>query len=453
MRTRSLIIPHTGIADGKLIGIFPAAAYCLKAACAPLPCIVDVLNPYLELSHRTFESMEAIGQAILALFDPADYDLIGLSTMGITFPLTIYLAESLKQRSPRTCVVLGGPHVSFLAQEVLQRFSFIDAVVVGEGERSFEAMMRSVAGSPTAWQAIRGVAVRNAPFVPAPLISNLDTLPILYYADIRRAYLDGGSKRQNEIEGMRGCHAQCRFCSTTQFWRQKVRRKSANRLIQEMIEVAECTGLGFFHILGDNFTSAIRLFRELCRRLIELNLGFEWACSCRIGDLQASDIALMKAAGCTACFVGLESASPQTLERINKKVDLAQTLSNIETAVNMDMDIFASQIVGFPWETKADLAATLKQHTRLLDVGVRKSILNALTPLAGAEGFPAKLVMDPVKIRAELPAVYNNDFTLDLITRHPGLFSSFGHYETTKVDRGYVLATIESASQISAMKG
>lgn len=452
LQAHALIIPHTSTIAGRLVGIFPTSAYCLKEACASFPCRVEVLNPYLSLSGYSYTSVESVGDAILALFDPCAYDVVGLSTMGLTFPLSVYLAQTIKRHSPKTCIVLGGPHVSFVARQVLEQLPFIDAVVVGEGERTFAAMMQRFNGAVTAWREIPGIVLRDNSFVPAPLISDLDVLPIIDYTDIRRQYLNSSNNIQNEVEGVRGCHASCRFCSTTNYWGRKVRRKSAARLIDEMQQLAESTRLNVFHILGDNFTSAIRSFREFCSLLIERDLDLQWFCSCRIGDLAAADLELMKRAGCTACFVGVESASQETIRKISKKMDLPQTLKAIEQAINIGIDIRVSHIVGFPWETKEDLADTLMQHTRLLGMGVKESIVNSLMPLAGAEGFyPARIIVNPETIEAELPAVYRNDFTLDLIARHPELFGSFGYYEVPGVDRDYILATVETAMDITSM--
>ena len=83
---------------------------------------------------------------------------------------------------------------------------------------------------------------------------------------------------------------------------------------------------------------------------------------------------------------------------------------------------------------------------------MKDSIVNSLMPLAGAEGFhPARIIVDPETIEAELPAVYKNNFTLDLIARHPDLFSSFGYYEASYIDRGYILAAVETAKNITSM--
>jgi radical SAM superfamily enzyme YgiQ (UPF0313 family) len=452
VQARALIIPHTSVIAERLVGIFPTSAYCLKEACASLPCRVDVLNPYLALSDLICDSVETIGDAIIALFDPGAYDVVGISTMGLTFPLSVYIAQSIKRYSPETRVVFGGPHVSFVAHQVLEQLPYVDAIVVGEGEETFVSMMQRFDVTMKAWREIPGVVLRDSLFIPAPLVPDLDTLPIIDYSDIRRQYLNSSNNIQNEIEGVRGCHASCSFCSTTNFWRRKVRRKSAARLVDEMLQLAESTQHDQFHILGDNFTSAIRFFREFCNLLVERNLGFRWSCSCRIGDLSTTDLDLMKRAGCTACFVGVESASQETILQIKKKMDLPQTLKTIEYAVNIGIDIRVSQIVGFPWETKGDLANTLKQHTRLLNMGVKDSIVNSLMPLAGAEGFhPARIIVDPETIKAELPGVYKNSFTLDLIAHHPDLFSSFGYYEASYIDRGYILAAVETAKNITSM--
>lgn len=452
-KINTLLIPSPGIKSGRLLSCFPTGLYSIKEASRNAGREVDILNLVGDIEEIVFSSMRDIEHAIQSLFDPKHYNIIGLSTMGGTFPISIFLAENIKRLNPHTIVVLGGQQASFLPSEILKDFPFVDAVVVGEGEITFSEMLHCFRNSSDDWRGIPGVMIRTSPFVKRDLIKNLDHLPILRYNNHRKIYIKGTETDQNDVEGVRGCHARCRFCATTQFWQCRVRRKSPSRLVAEMLQIAEATDLSVFHIIGDNFTFPLKTFRETCKLMIKAGTKLKWKCDSRIGELEKDDLKLMKDAGCINIFVGIESASQETLNMINKKIDFAKTISMIEEALNLGIQIISSQIIGFPWEIERDVISTLKLHSQLLDLGVSNSIVNPLFPLAGAEGFPGtSLITDISLIEDTLPVLYQEEYSKELIRKYPHQFVQFGYYDTPHLRRSFVMAAIDAAHQIKEIK-
>ena len=62
-------------------------------------------------------------------------DVVGLTTLGCNFICTIKIASYIKQMSPGTPVILGGPHASILHREIVRKFPQFDLVVRGEAEQ------------------------------------------------------------------------------------------------------------------------------------------------------------------------------------------------------------------------------------------------------------------------------------------------------------------------------
>ena len=452
----TLLIPAFGIKNKRVYSSFPVGIYSIKEACRLAGLDVEILDFTGPVRERRFDNLDILVDYLLTLFDPAVYHLIGLSTMAGIFPAVISLAEKIKQINPQTTVVLGGPHSSFLSLETLADFPFIDAVVVGEGEYTFLEMIRAFQKSAGDWRNIPGVKIRGHRFTPRELLTNLDELPVIDYNNERLLYLQGipdAGQIQHEIEAIRGCYARCRFCSTTQFWGCRTRRKSPTRLLDEMDRLAPETGISTFHFIGDNFTFPPKVFHDTCRYLIAKNSPYRWKCDSRIGDLHEDDLKLMKDAGCVSIFVGVESASRTTLQRINKNIDPDRTLAMIETALKHGLEIVSSFIIGFPWERDNDLMATLKLHSRLLEAGVSHSIVNPLFPLAGAEGFPdAKLITGFPALRESIPPFFQTGHSLEFIERYPRHFMHFGYYDTPHLSRSYINAVLETARQIREMR-
>lgn len=450
-RLRSLLIPAFGISsECGIVSPFPVGLYSISDYCRPHGFDVDVLDPGPQLHQREYDSLELLADAVLALFDPGDYDIIGFSTMGATFPVTIYLAEKAAFINPSASIIFGGPHASFLFDSILKALPFIDAVVVGEGEETFLQMLQAAQYSALfCWDGVPGVKTRSNNFVPRSLLKSLDVLPVELHTLERNRYsglTPGGS---HELEVIRGCFASCRFCSTTMYWQRKVRRKSTSGLIAYMLALADATGLGVFNLLGDNFSYPGPEFREFCRFLITCKAGISWQCSCRIGDLKMSDIDLMYRAGCTGIFVGIESASQETLDKLNKRINLARTLQLTAAAVSSGIRITASHIIGFPWETKAMIYDTIRQHTRLLQSGGVYSMVNQLFPLAGADGFgQGEIIFDIEDIKLSAPKPFRSGYAIRLIEEFPELFINYGYFKTSYVDRKFVLAAVETTYSI-----
>ncbi|MBK8545456.1 MAG: cobalamin-dependent protein [Caulobacteraceae bacterium] len=51
------------------------------------------------------------------------------------------ICDAIAGLSPGTAIVLGGPHATAVAESTLKKWPCIDAVVCGEAENSFPALM------------------------------------------------------------------------------------------------------------------------------------------------------------------------------------------------------------------------------------------------------------------------------------------------------------------------
>jgi anaerobic magnesium-protoporphyrin IX monomethyl ester cyclase len=96
----------------------------LATACSQL---ADLEIEILELTVN-----EQHDQLLWRLFK-ADADVILFSCYIWNTELTLRLASDLKQISPTTFIVLGGPEVSFGAFEMMVQHRAIDCIVRGEG--------------------------------------------------------------------------------------------------------------------------------------------------------------------------------------------------------------------------------------------------------------------------------------------------------------------------------
>jgi anaerobic magnesium-protoporphyrin IX monomethyl ester cyclase len=115
-------------------------------------------------------------------------DLVGATSMTPYFPAALRAMQIAKDVESRTVTVLGGQHVTFLAEETLRQHPEVDLVVRGEGERVVIELVRALAAGRDL-ATVPGIAFRRdgagqeAEVVQtpdAPLV-DLSTLPLPAY--------------------------------------------------------------------------------------------------------------------------------------------------------------------------------------------------------------------------------------------------------------------------------
>lgn len=306
--------------------------------------IVDM--PVGELSIEDY-------QAVLDEFRPR---LVGITTMTATFVNAMECARRAKAAGCQ--VVMGGAHVTFEYEDVL-RAGLCDIVIRGEGEVGFEALLNALEAD-TDFEKVpgsvfldgRGQLVR----VPAaPRIRDLDARSHLDY-DL----LD--MPRYVEIEALgahssRGCPYTCDFCTIQAQWGRKVTYISPDRVadeVQYLIERYDYENKEFI-FYDDTFTVYRSHVLELCDEIGRRDLRFRWKAMTRVDRVDPELLAAMRAAGCFQVTYGIESTEEESLKQMGKGQHFDQVISAITMAKAEGMQVAGYFIIGFPWETKADM--------------------------------------------------------------------------------------------------
>jgi radical SAM superfamily enzyme YgiQ (UPF0313 family) len=166
------------------------------------------------------------------------------------------------------------------------------------------------------------------------------------------------------ILASRGCPFSCIFCSIPSKGKQ-VRFRSAENIVDEMESVYEqCRGQ--YSFADDCFTSNRERTISFCKEILKRNLKVKWVASTRADMLDEKTGSLLRQAGCTDLYFGVESGS----EKIRNKV-IGKNLSDesIKKAVKIcrDNKIMSNLFLmaGFPTETKEDLKQTCKIGSRV----------------------------------------------------------------------------------------
>lgn len=89
----------------------------------------------------------------------------------------------------------------------------------------------------------------------------------------------------------------------------------------------------------------------------------------------------MKQAGCYHITYGVESAKPETLKRIKKKIDLKRAGDAVKWTKQLGIECKVNFIFGFPWESKKDMKDTVRYA---MDLAPDLVSFNIYKPLPGS---------------------------------------------------------------------
>ncbi len=271
-------------------------------------------------------------------------------------------------------VVMGGPHVTFTAEETLQHIKEIDVIVFHEGEDTLVELTKAL-GDGISLKTIKGLAYReNGEVRKTPsreFIKDLDRLPFpareLFDVDKYDLYLPIFDRpKAMHLLTSRGCPYSCGFCSAQEMSGRRVRFTSPEKVLEEMelirISYPHYKWLFFY---DDHFTLQKSRVIKLCEGIIRKKLDFDWGCYGRVDSIDEEIVEAMKEAGCRMISFGVESGSDTVLDLMQKKIDSKMIERAIDIVKKKGLVARASFIFGYPGERLMDFFATIKLCSRL----------------------------------------------------------------------------------------
>ena len=180
-------------------------------------------------------------------------------------------------------VVWGGIHPSLLPEQTLQN-PFIDAVVIGEGEKKFSDLVACYENKGPL-ELVKGIGFKkNGAVVINPGADNLDMddlplpdfslIDIEHYIRESKSLFDG--RRCLDLNVDRGCPYRCAFCYNIKFNRRKWRAMSAGRMLDVLEALKNKYRLGAVNFVSDNFFVDKERSAAVYRGLVERNLDLKW---------------------------------------------------------------------------------------------------------------------------------------------------------------------------------
>jgi radical SAM superfamily enzyme YgiQ (UPF0313 family) len=318
--------------------------------------------------------------AVMASFQP---DVVGATSVTMTFHSAISVIEAAKRIDPRVITVLGGAHASFCAERTLQEHSALDIVAIGEGEETIVELCDALSGQRTL-NSVAGLCFREGAELvhtgQRPGYLDVATLPLparsLGPLTRYRALATPISMTTS-----RGCPFQCIFCVGRKLVGAKIRWRDANSVVDEMEQLAT---LGFhqINVADDLFTAKKSHALAVCDEIVRRGLRVSWVSFANVNTVDVPLLIRMREAGCTTVSFGLESGNPEILKTIKKGTKPAGMVAAVRACRGAGIIATGSFIVGLPGETEQTLAQTLAFSDELAEYGAQTGF-HMLAPFPG----------------------------------------------------------------------
>jgi len=276
------------------------------------------------------------------------YDVICFSCYIWNIQRILVLAETIKKANWKTRIVVGGPEVSFETVEFMKENPFIDIVISGEGEKSFEELMEALQGSEPEFQAIKGLTYRAL----GKIYVNAQAEP-LSMADVPFPYLILPIEEDKVLyyESARGCPYGCTYCLSSidrtmrsldldrvkseldYFLYKKVRQV---KFVDRTFNWDTGRAYELIRYLIGNDNGVTNFHMELCAELIDEAL-LQLLCGARKGLFQFE--------------IGIQSVNPKTLKAVHRSSEFEKVRYAVQKLAAIgNSHLHLDLIAGLPYE-------------------------------------------------------------------------------------------------------
>jgi anaerobic magnesium-protoporphyrin IX monomethyl ester cyclase len=152
-----------------------------------------------------------------------------------------------------------------------------------------------------------------------------------------------------------GCPYKCEFCASG---RIGYRIREIEETKKEIKRISD-QGFKELFIRDFNFTTNRAFVIEICNFIIKNNIKIIWSCEARVDNVNREMLNLMKLAGCYLIFFGVEVASQNKLEELEKNTSLTQIKEVFSYCKRIGIKTLASFILALPGDTREDIIATI----------------------------------------------------------------------------------------------
>ena len=313
------------------------------------------LKAYGEAHGQAYDIVEyTINMPVLHILSDItehDIDVLGFACYIWNIEMTLHVVDMVKAVRPDIKIVLGGPEVSFTADELLERCPNIDYIVQGEGEEAFHALVTALQlGNDGLNPVIPGVRGRRDGSILGSLeaveVSDLSSIPFPYTEED----MDDLEHKIIYYESSRGCPFSCQYCLSGN--KNTVRFFPQERTLEELQWFID-HGVKQVKFVDRTFNCAPHHHRPLMEfmRDSDTDMNFHLEMEPELMTEWETNILCETPPGRIQIEVGVQSTHKKTLDAINRYNDWPYIQKSIRPIIQAGRThVHIDLIVGLPHE-------------------------------------------------------------------------------------------------------
>lgn len=265
------------------------------------------------------------------------------------------LVTELHKIMPELPIWLGGPEVSFDAEDILRECSGITGIMIGEGEETFRELFQHYRGlakggarTGRALEGIDGIVYRQGERIVRTKereSAEVGGLPFLY------KNMEGFRNRIIYYESSRGCPFRCSYCLSSIDKRVRFRdMETVKKELQFFLEAKAAQVKFVDRTFNCSHEHALEIWKYIAAHDNGItNFHFEIAGD-RMNEEEMTILSQMRPA-LVQLEIGVQSANPRTLKEIDRHTDmekLKEAVGRIRRGKNVHVHL--DLIAGLPYE-------------------------------------------------------------------------------------------------------
>ena len=301
---------------------------------------------------------------------------VGISALtGTEVASGLRFASMVKEKAPHVPVIWGGWHVSCLPEESMEN-PYIDAVVIGPGQKIFPEIVRRISQGDS-FENLEGVVTKNTKKseiksiqhgkfdlhnYPLPAFDVIDmdfykreSLSILPYPEINGIKLTGYLYYVTSF----GCPFSCGYCCNHSIFRNKWYGYSIDAVLDQLGWLITEKGFNCIAIIDAEFFFKMDRLEYFCDEIIIRGYKFVWDAQASVKSINRMAkkglLLKLREAGCWRLNIGAETGSNDMLNYINKKITIEDIIECAHALKDSGITGCFNFLFGLPYEKYSDI--------------------------------------------------------------------------------------------------
>ncbi len=355
----------------------------------------------------------------------ARFHVIILPTTSFCYKEDVTFLKEIKRLNSEVITIIFGTYSTFYPEKSVNS-QYVNFGIIGEPEIPIKNLIDEIKNGliQDRLKSVKGLCYRKKENIinsgRAPFIENLDDLPIPNRDHLEDLYYFNPLVKNKEWTTAltsRGCPASCIFCLSPEFYGNKYRFQTPNRMIEEIKYLLNKNYKEIFY-RDETFTGNKERILKYTDLIKKNGLHFDWICNVRIGTVNKNLLGRMKTTGCHYIKIGVESGSQQILNNLKKGVNIKDTVNLFDWARELDIKTHAHVILGTIGETEFTIRKTIEFVKKINPTTIT---FNLFAPYPGTRIFEEltkktqdKIDIDSFTFQEAMTNAYLSEYYTDL---------------------------------------